>query len=59
MPKPDPTLAGGVTREGGRVYTVSELGYWNITAQAVKQCQLDGNKKLNILTSTTERGMYL
>ena len=55
--KPDPTLAGGVERHGGGVYSVSELGYWNITTQAVKQCQIDRGT-LNIMTNTFERGGY-
>ena len=54
----DPTLISGVEREGGGVYSSSEMGFNDPTKSAIRQCQLDGNKRLSILTSTTERGMY-
>ena len=53
----DPTLVPGVDREGPDIYSASEMGFNNPTRLAVQQCQLDGNKRLTILTSTTERGM--
>lgn len=52
----DPTLAFGVERAGGGVYTASAMGFTDPTKSAVKQCQMDG-KRLSILTSTTERGL--
>jgi len=56
----DPSLAAGVKRKGGGVYSVSELGLGfsltDPTTQAVKQCQLDGNKRLVIIASTSESG---
>lgn len=54
----DPSLASGVSREGGGIYSATEMGLNNPTRSAVRQCQMDGNKNLSILTSTTERGMY-
>lgn len=53
----DPSLAPGVYREGGGVYSSSAMGFNNPTRSAVRQCQMDGNKRLSILTSTTERGI--
>lgn len=53
----DPSLASGVDREGGGVYSSSAMGFNDPTRSAVRQCQIDGNKKLSILTSTTERGI--
>ena len=53
----DPTLVSGVDREGDGIYSSSEMGYNNPTKSAIHQCQLDGNKRLSILTSTTVRGM--
>jgi len=53
----DPSLASGVDREGGGVYSSSAMGFNDPTRSAVRQCQMDGNKKLSILTSTTERGI--
>ena len=53
----DPSLASGVERMGGGVYSVDGMGFKDPTRQAVRQCQIDG-KQLNILTSTTKRGLY-
>lgn len=53
----DPSLSYGVKRHGGGVYSVDGMGFRDPTTQAVQQCQMDG-KNLNILTSTTERGLY-
>lgn len=53
----DPSLASGVTREGGGVYSSDAMGFNDPTRSAVKQCQMDGDKKLSILTSTTVRGI--
>lgn len=53
----DPSLARGVDRKGGGIYSASEMGFNDPAAQAVRQCQLDGNRKVSILTSTTERGI--
>ncbi len=53
----DPTLASGVVRKGNGVYSVNGMGFIDPTSQAVQQCQIDG-KNLNILTSTTKRGLY-
>ncbi len=52
----DPRLAPGVQRKGGGLYSISEMGnmFTDITAQAVKQCEMDGNKKLNIVGTTTQ-----
>jgi hypothetical protein len=57
----DPSLSEGVKRQGGGVYSVSELGMLclfgcDLTEAAAKQCQLDGNKKLVILGSTATVG---
>ena len=52
----DPTLVAGVTREGGGVYSASELT-GDPTQLAVRQCALEPGKRLAILTSTTERGI--
>lgn len=56
--KSDPTLAPGVYREGDGVYIVNLAGYRQSSASAVRQCQLDGNKKLNILSNTSERDEF-
>jgi hypothetical protein len=53
----DPTLVSGVKREGSGVYSSSEMSSNDPTKAAIQQCQLDGNKRLSILTSTTERGI--
>ena len=53
----DPTLVSGVERKGGGVYSASALRVVDPATAAVQKCQLDGNKKLSILTSTTERGI--
>jgi hypothetical protein len=53
----DPTLASGVYRNGGGIYSVSGMGFRDPTTQAVRQCQMDG-KNISILASTTERGLY-
>ena len=53
----DPTLASGVYRKGGGIYSVNGMGFRDPTRQAVKQCELDG-KELVIMTSTTKRGLY-
>lgn len=55
---PDPTLAAGVKRKGGGLYSVSEMGFVDPATQAVRQCEMDGNKKLSIVTSTTTKGIY-
>ena len=54
----DPTLISGVKREGGGIYSSSEMGFNDPMRSAIQQCQLDGNKRLSILTSTTIRGIY-
>lgn len=55
----DPTLAPGVQRKGDGLYSISEMGnmFMDIAAQAVEQCRMDGNKKLSIVTSTTQMGI--
>lgn len=56
----DPSLASGVKRQGGGIYSISELNlsftFDTLISQATKQCRLDGNKRLNIMTSTYETG---
>jgi hypothetical protein len=46
----DPTLAFGVKREGGGVYTAGRI------SKAVEQCQISG-QKLNVMTSTSWTGI--
>lgn len=53
----DPSLAPGAKREGSGIYSSSALGFNDPTRSAISQCQIDGNKKLSILTSTTVRGV--
>ena len=53
----DPTLASGVTREGAGFYSSSEMGFNDPMRSAIAQCKLDGDKKLEIVTSTSEKGM--
>jgi hypothetical protein len=56
----DPSLAPGVQRKGGGLYSISEMDtlFGDPAERAVQQCQMDGNKKLSIVTSTTKNGMY-
>ena len=58
IPKPDPTLAPGVVRKDDGVYTVDGMSFRDPPLLAVQQCQMDGNKKLDIMTSTTKRSTY-
>ncbi len=56
----DPSLAEGIQRKGDGVYSVTQFGPFgsDMTTQAVRQCELDGQgKKLNIITSTTYNGV--
>ena len=54
----DPTLANGVKRLGGGVYSVSEMSvmFGDPALQAVRQCELD-NSDLDIQGTTTKTGM--
>ncbi len=58
----DASKAGGVTRQGGGIYTVSELSMGcffgcDLTQAAVNQCRINGNKKLVLLGSSLEVGV--
>lgn len=50
----DPTLARQVERKGQGIYKATSVGVVDGLDEAVKQCQMDGNKKLDIITTTTE-----
>lgn len=56
----DPSLANGVERKGGGVYSVSgaSIMFGDVFDQAIQQCQMDGNKKLSILAQSTRVGIY-
>lgn len=56
----DPTLAPGVKRQDTGLYSVSEMNVilGDPIAQAVQQCRMDGNKKLDIVSNTTQNGLY-
>lgn len=55
----DPTLAEEVERKGDGIYKSTSVGYIDGLDQAIKQCRLDGNKKLEIITTATEYNYVL
>lgn len=57
--KNDPTLADSVDRKGNGIYKATSVGYIDGLDQAIKQCQMDGNKELKIITTSTEYNYVL
>jgi hypothetical protein len=55
----DSSLANGVRRLGGGMYSVSEMSLLmgDPIVAAAQQCQMDGNKKLVIAGNTTRTGV--
>lgn len=49
----DPSLANNVHKKGDGIYEAMDV------SDAVKQCQIEGNKKLHIITSTQEYSYVL
>lgn len=50
----DATLADMVKRKGDGIYKATSVGYVDGLDQAIKQCKMDGNKKLEIITTASE-----
>lgn len=52
--KHDATLAEMVKRKGDGIYKATSVGVVDGLDQAIKQCKMDGNKKLEIITTASE-----
>lgn len=55
----DPSLAELVERKGDGLYKSKTVGYVDGLDEAVKQCKIDGDKKLEIVTTATEYSYVL
>lgn len=50
----DPTLADSVERKSNGVYKTYPYGYVNAYNSAENQCKIDGNKKMEIISTPQE-----
>lgn len=55
----NPTLMNHVERKGDGIYTISSALSHDPFSQATKQCKLDGDKKFELISTSSEYNYYL